>query len=287
MDQMSDVSEMWWMRHSSWIDGWSRISVLSALGAMGISPVIFWTVVGHARGAENAVREPEGPRWPMGKNLLVNGDFEAHGGVGTIPDGWEAVDEYVVTDNLAYTGWVAPRVETRLAGYAPRNGRFMVGLDTEMMGVDTAGADYKLPRAALYQTLTVPGRCQGTFSIHYNDRYSGALSHIAAIRLAFTVNHSVMKKIVLPIVPKGHHPPPWEAVPDVWSDSFYRVTKELPFVHNPVSGWKLGEIEVAVDHGDEPVELTLWIGIFENQDSTEIGYYRIDDASFVLKERNQ
>jgi hypothetical protein len=223
-------------------------------------------------------------RWPAGKNLLANGGFEAHGGVGTIPDGWQAVDEYVVTDNLAYTGWVAPRVESMLAGIAPRNGQFMVGLDTEMLGVDTAGADFKLPRAALYQTVTVPGRCRGTFSIHYNDVYSTALSHVPAIRLAFTANHAEMRKIVLPIVPKGQHPPAWTSVPEVWSEPFYRVTKELPFVHNPVSGWKLGEIEVALDRGEDTVELTLWIGVFENQDSTEIGYYRIDDASFALRE---
>lgn len=257
--------------------------MVSALGLAAILPATLWTGRSHAQDREPTERASANDRWPLGKNLLVNGGFEAHGGIGTIPDGWQAVDEFVVTDTLAYTGWVAPRVEERIGGIDPRNGRYMAGLDTEMMGVDTAGADFRLPRAALHQTLTIPGRCRGTFSIHYNDMYSGALSHIAAIRLAFTVNHQVINRIVLPVVPKGQRPPPWEAVPDVWSESFYRVTKELPYVHNPVSGWKLGEIDVALDHEDETVELTLWIGIFENQDSTEIGYYRIDDAAFVLK----
>jgi hypothetical protein len=31
------------------------------------------------------------------------------------------------------------------------------------------------------------------------------------------------------------------------------------------------------------VALTVWVGIFDNQDSTEVGYWRIDDAALVLR----
>ncbi len=221
---------------------------------------------------------------PRGVNLLVNPGFEEHGGVGTIPVGWEAVDEFVVTDTMAYTGWIAPRVETRIARVPPRNGRYMVGLDTQMMGVDTADSEHTLPRSGMYQTVRVPGKCRGTFSMHYNDIYSGAIGHVSAIRLGATVNDRNMKAIKLLRVGKNEHPPKWTGAPGIWSEPFFRVTEGLPSVHNPVSGWKRGEIEIILDVPDPAVDLTLWIGIFDNQSSTEIGYYRIDDAAFVLHE---
>lgn len=255
--------------------------VLSARG--GIAFATLWLVAVFGVVAPRPAVADEPPP-PVGKNLLVNGGFEEHNGLGTVPDGWHVVDEY-----FDYRGWVAPRVARRIGGVGPRTGRYFVGLDTEMLGVDTNRRESHIPRAALYQTITVPGRCAGTFSFFYNDLGSTALSHVSAIRLAYTVNESSISTIKAPevqfetAVVRPDQPIEWNEKPGYWSEPFYRVAQRLPDLQTAVGDWTFGSVRVVVDEGDDPVALTLWLGIFDRQGSTEIGYYRIDDVSFVLE----
>jgi hypothetical protein len=253
-----------------------------------------WLLLGLLAGATVAAGE---------RNLLVNGSFEQHSGVGTVPEGWQVVDEHA-----EYYGWIAPRVERRIGRILPRSGRYMIGLDTEMMGVDTRGKDYDTPRSAIYQTITVPGRTRGTFSIYYNDIGTTALSHLSAIHLAYTINHQEIQRIEIPLpLPQEEMAPPGEGAardpapasplsippgrrllpdgslpPDTWSRAFYRVSQQMPFAEDALGDWSLASIPVRVDADEPTVKLTLWIGIFDRQNSTERGYWRIDDAAFVL-----
>ncbi len=212
-------------------------------------------------------------------NLLVNGGFEDNHGVGTIPTGWQVLDEH-----LEYFGWIAPRVEQRVAGIGPRTGRYMLALDTEMMGVDTNDQEFFVPRAAIFQTITVPGKTRGTFSVYYNDIGSTALGHVSATRLAYTIDNTEISTIKVAEPPRAGAPaaPPR---PNTWSKSFYRVSQKLGQAPAATGDWTLASIPVLVDAGDKPVRLTLWIGIFDNQNSTEIGYWRFDDASFTTDNR--
>jgi len=207
-------------------------------------------------------------------NLLVNGGFERNNGVGTIPFGWQADDEL-----FDYTGWVAPRVERRVGEIYPRTGRFMVGLDSELMGVDSNGMDYDRPRAALRQTVTVSGAAQGTFSVYFNDVGSTGLAYLSVIRLAYTIDSIDVRHI------RVAERRPGAAVensrPGVWSRPFHRVSQKLPGSRTALNDWTLASVPVVVAVA-APVKLTVWIGIFDNQNSTEVGYWRIDDAVLVL-----
>jgi hypothetical protein len=245
---------------------------------------------------------PATPAAVASKNLLVNGGFEQHDGLGTIPHGWEAVDEH-----FGFFRWIAPRVERRIGDVGPRSGEFFAGLDTEKLGVNTSDKEGQICRAALYQTVMVPGRCRGRFSLYYNDLGSTALSHVSAIRLAYTVNSTEISEIRFPAPPQGQltadrqdgsapalqtyraneeQPTLKEDIaPAVWSEPWYRVSQKLPDSQTALGDWSPASIPVAVDAGDEPVRLTLWIGIFDHQHSTEIGYYRVDDASLVMSEK--
>lgn len=210
------------------------------------------------------------------QNLLKNPGFEENNGIGTVPAQWHAVDE-----NFEYWGWIGPRVEREIAGIAPRSGRYLVGLDTEMMGVDTNGSDYLIARSGLYQTIPVPGRCRGTFSVFYNDLRSTALSHVAAVRLAYTIDNTDIRSIKTPVSRNNEKLPEQPPGPGVWSKSHYRVGQHLEHSQTAIGDWTLATLPVIVDTDRQEVKLTLWIGIFENQSGTEIGYYRLDDASFV------
>ncbi|GMU23880.1 MAG: hypothetical protein AMXMBFR13_39580 [Phycisphaerae bacterium] len=209
-------------------------------------------------------------------NLLANGGFEQHDGTGTLPHNWQAVDE-----NFEYFGWIAPRVERRLGDVLPRSGRFMVGLATDAMSVDTNGREYHIPRSALYQTLTVPGRCRGEFSIYYNDLGSTALSHTSAIRLAYSINNDNPGHLRFPAQFLADVD---QIRPGIWSRPFFRVSQQLPDTQTAVGDWTLAKIPVRIDQSELNARLTLWIGIFDHQNSTELAYYRIDDASFILSE---
>jgi hypothetical protein len=211
------------------------------------------------------------------QNLLTNPGFEENSGTGTVPAGWHAIDE-----NFEYWGWIAPRAERRIGDVAPRSGRYMAGLDTEMMGVDTNGSDYLIVRSGLYQTITVPGKCRGTFSIFYSDLWSTALSHVAAIRLAYTIDDTDIRSIKTPVPKDNEKLPEQPPKPGLWSKSHYRVAQHLPHSQTAVGDWTPATLPVVVDTDRREVKLTLWIGVFENQSGTEIGYYRLDDASFVL-----
>ncbi len=209
-------------------------------------------------------------------SLLRNGGFEENTGVGSIPSGWGAVDE-----NAEFWRWLAPRAERRIGGLPARSGRFMVGLDTEQLGVDTAGEAGHIPRAALYQTITVPGRTRGTFRVFYNDLGSGALAHVSAVHLAYTVDTIEIGDIGYPFGAKND-PPSRREERALWSQPFYRVEQDLPSNEEAAGDWTPSTLHVEIDEPADSVELTLWIGIFDHQNSTELGYWRIDDASFRL-----
>ena len=223
--------------------------------------------------------DPTTPPAPPSRDLLVNGGFEQHHGPGTIPIGWQVIDEH-----FEYWGWIAPRVERRIGTVGPRSGRYLVGIDTEKLGIDSNGEYFHIPRAALFQTITLPGRTRGTFTIHYNDLGSSALAHLSTLRLAYTVNHTEISKIKIPET-TGRDPAEPQARSSLWSRPYYRVSQKLPFSQTAIGDWSRASIPVVLDVGDAPVRLTLWIGVFDNQSSTELGYYRIDDASFVVDPR--
>lgn len=212
------------------------------------------------------------------QNLLKNPGFEENNGLGTVSLNWQAIDE-----NFEYWGWIAPRAEIEIGGIRPRSGRFMAGLDTEMMGVDTNGSDYLIVRSGLYQTITVPGKCRGTFTVFYNDLWSTALSHVASIRLAYTIDNTDIRSIKTPVPKDNEKLPKQPSKPGLWSKSHYRVAQHLQHSQTAVGDWTLATLPVVVDTERKEVKLTLWIGIFENQSGTEIGYYRLDDAGFVLE----
>jgi hypothetical protein len=211
------------------------------------------------------------------ENLLKNPGFEENDGIGAVPRDWQYIDE-----NFEYWGWVAPRTESEIGGIVPRSGRFMAGLDTEMLGVDTNGSDYLIVRSGLYQTITVPGKCRGTFSIYYNDMWSTALSHVACIRLACTIDNTDIRSIKTPLPNDNRKRGKQQPALGWWSKSHYRVAQHLPHSQTAIGDWTLATLPVVIDTDRKEVQLTLWIGIFENQSGTEVGYYRIDDASFVL-----
>lgn len=205
-------------------------------------------------------------------NLLRNGGFEEHRGVGTIPDGWEVEDEL-----FDYSGWIAPRVERRIGALLPRTGRFMAGMDTEQMGVDSNGRDYETPRAAIRQTVTVTGPADGVFSIFFNDTGTSGLGYLSILRLAYTLDGTAIGDIRLP----EEKPGAVEHGPGLWSRRFHRVSQNLPGTLEATGDWTRASIPVRVEAAG-PVRLTVWIGIFDNQNSTEVGYWRIDDAALEL-----
>jgi hypothetical protein len=207
-------------------------------------------------------------------NLLVNGGFEQNNGEGTIPYGWRVDDEL-----FGYFGWIAPRVERRIGELWPRTGRFMAGLDSELMGIDSNGMDYDTPRAALRQTVTVTGPAQGTFSIYFNDIDSTSLAYISVIRLAYTIDSNDIGGIR--VAERGADAPAAKGRPGLWSRPFHRVSLKLEDSRTALGDWTKASIPVSVDAA-KPARLTVWIGIFDNQNSTETGYWRIDDAALVL-----
>lgn len=220
--------------------------------------------------------DPEARTPTAGENQLVNGGFEQNGGPGTVPVGWEADDEL-----FGYFGWIAPRAERRIGDLWPRTGRFMIGLDSEQMGIDSNGQDYDTPRAAIRQTVKLPGGARGVFSIYYNDIGSTGLAYISVIHLAYTIDSTDIGMIHMPqkrepqgMLVKGE--------PGVWSRPFHRVSQKLPGSHTSTGDWTLASIPVTVPNGSK-AEVTVWIGIFDNQNSTEVGYWRIDDASLRLE----
>jgi hypothetical protein len=157
----------------------------------------------------------------------------------------------------------------------------MIGLDSEQMGIDSHGQDYDTPRAAIRQTVKLPGGARGTFSVFYNDMGTTGLAYLSVIRLAYTINSTDVRSIRTP--PKRlPQAAAGKAEPGVWSKPFHRVSHRLPLSHAALGDWTLGSLPVDVPRGSA-VELTVWIGIFDNQDSTEIGYWRIDDASLRLE----
>ena len=206
-------------------------------------------------------------------NLLINGGFEQNNGIGTIPLGWQVDDE--LSD---YFGWVAPRIERRIGEIWPRTGRFMAGLDTELMGVDIHGRDYDTPRAAIRQTVTVSGPVRGAFSVYFNDVGSTGLAYVSVIRLAYTIGSTDIRGIRL--AESNPDAGPADVRPGLWSKRFHRVSQRLPGSRTATSDWTLASIPVVVDSAS-PVALTVWVAIFDNQDSTEVGYWRIDDAALA------
>lgn len=210
------------------------------------------------------------------KNLLVNPGFEDNARIGHIPQGWRAVDE-----NEEYWGWVGPRVERRISEVIPRTGTFMVGLASEVMGVDTNGEDFFTPRSALYQTIRVPGRCRGVFSVYYNDLETELLGHASTTRLAYSVNHADIHRITVPVSPQPSLED--EPRPDFWSRKYFCVNQYQPLNYESTGDWTLIAMPVIVDTDEPEVDLTLWIGVFENQSGTAVAYWRYDDASFTLQ----
>ncbi len=240
------------------------------------------------------------PAAQEGKDLLANGSFEENGGVGTIPYGWNALDEHA-----GYKGWVAPRAERWLGGIGPRSGKWLAGIDTERMAVDTNGKDYNTPRAALYQTIGVPRGITGTFRIFYNDIGSFGLSYVSTLRLAYTLDSEDIRSISSDDRPwqrdrgtfggraatsrprpgQSHQRSPRtgrSSTPGRWGPLLHRVAKNLADSPTAIGNWAPGELRVVVPPGEGPVQLTLWIGVFDYQNSTERGYWRVDDASFVV-----
>jgi hypothetical protein len=207
-------------------------------------------------------------------SLLVNGGFEQNNGVGTIPVGWQVDDEL-----FDYIGWIAPRVEREIGAILPRTGRFMAGLDSELMGVDSNGMDYDKPRAAIRQTVTVSGPARGTFSVYFNDIGSTGLAYLSVIHLAYTIDSTDIHGIR--IAERGSDAATGTGRPGVWSRQFHRVSLKLADSRTALGDWTLASIPVSVD-AVSPVRLTVWIGIFDHQNSTEVGYWRIDDAALVL-----
>lgn len=204
-------------------------------------------------------------------DLLTNGGFEDNGGVGTIPTGWQALDE-----NAEYYGWVAPRAEQRIGEFGPRTGRFLAGLDTDRMGVDTNGMDYATPRCALHQTVRLPAGFRGEFSVFYNDSGSFGLAYVSVVRLAFTIDSTDIAAIRSVHLTQGR---PGEA--GVWSQAFHRVEQGLPNTYTALGDWTRAAIPVVVPPGQGDKQVTLWIGVFDYQNSTELGYWRLDDAALV------
>lgn len=239
-------------------------------------PACLFAAGGTGTRSDEGTNPPQSDSTPAPTNLLANPGFERNRGVGTIPPHWHALDQ-----NFEYARWIAPRIERRIGDIGPRTGRYMVGLATDMLGVDTNDEEVHILRSALHQTITVPGRTRGTFSLYYNDLGSSALCHIAAIRLAYTVNTTDMTRIKFPASFNLESGPPTIG-PALWSKPFFRVSQQLPHSQTAVGDWSLASIPVVMDSSDAGVQLTLWIGIFENQRSTELGYYRIDDASFTV-----
>jgi hypothetical protein len=218
------------------------------------------------------------PAAPEPANLLRNGGFEENRGEGTVPDRWGFVDE-----NGDSIGWTAPRAERSIGGIGPRAGRFLAGCDTEMMGVDTNGPPDGVPRSAIFQTVRAPAGARGTFSVHYNDIGSTALGHVSALRLAYTVGGGTLGSIRTPAAGE-EEAAAREARRGVWSRQFFRVSQRIPSNPEAAGDWTLASIPVAVPGapGGGDVNITVWIGIFEPQNSTEIGYWRIDDAALIL-----
>ncbi len=208
-------------------------------------------------------------------NLLVNGGFELNAGEGTVPRGWQVVDEHA-----GYFGWIAPRVRAEVGGVRARSGRAMAACDTESMGVDSNGRDEETPRSALFQTIVVPAGTRGEFSLFYNDLGSSALGHISALRLGYTLDSEDIRSLSVVAAGADAGAAAEAARAGVWSRPFFRVSQRLPFHRGGAGDWARAAIPVALPAGEKPVRLTLWIGIFDNQNSTELGYWRLDDAVF-------
>jgi hypothetical protein len=207
-----------------------------------------------------------------GPNLLVNGGFEQNNGVGTVPPGWDTDDEL-----FDYLGWIAPRIERQIGSVMPRSGRFMIGLDSEQMGIDSNGMDYDTPRAAIRQTISVPGGTDAEFQVFYNDVGSTGLAYISVIRLAYSINSTDVRAIRM--ASKKTPAASTEAIQaGVWSRPFHRVSQQLSRSHHSTGDWTPASIRIRVPPG-QSVKLTVWIGIFDNQNGTEVGYWRVDDAS--------
>ncbi|MBN2581951.1 MAG: hypothetical protein JXL80_02710 [Planctomycetes bacterium] len=261
-----------------------RLSCLTASPAFSLAPltsgpshheprlILLALLLPLLAGAASSTQPAGGAR----VNLLANGGFEQHDGIGTIPRHWQVLDE-----NFEYFGWIGPRVERQVSGILPRTGRFMVGLATDAMNVDTNDREYHIPRSAIYQTIAVPGRGRGTFAIYYNDFGSSALAHTSAIRLAYTISNDNPAHLRFPA---AFSPEPAKTKPGIWSCPFFRVSQRLPHSQTAVGDWTRAAIPVRLDRPEPEIRLTLWIGIFDHQNSTELAYYRIDDASFTLAE---
>lgn len=217
------------------------------------------------------------------ENLLANGGFELHTGAGTIPRGWQVVDE-----NEGYFGWIAPRAQSAVAGVWPRSGQAMAACDTEAMGVDSNGRDDDTPRSAIFQTIAVPAGTRGVFSVYVNDIGSSALGHISAVRLGYTIGSEEIQRLAVPRRAGRSRDAPKRAAAEearegAWSRPFFRVSQRLPYHREGIGDWAFASIPVAVPAGEGMARLTLWIGIFDLQNSTELGYWRLDDAAFRIE----
>jgi hypothetical protein len=248
----------------------ASLGLLAALSA-GLLAAAF-------RDGEDPPRRAEGT-----PNLLTNPGFEFSAVEGGIPQSWKVVDE-----NADYFGWIAPRAVSLSGNVRPRSGRFMAACDTESMGVDSNGEDYPTPRGALFQTISVPAGVQGTFSVYYNDLGSSALGHISSMRLGYTIESEEIGKLRVPTTERATDPVSIKADSAIreatWSRPFFRVSQRLPYHTDGIGDWALASIPVAVPEGSQGVRLSLWIGIFDQQNSTEVGYWRVDDASFRLEQ---
>lgn len=211
-----------------------------------------------------------------GENLLVNGGFERNGGVGTVPEGWKTVD-----GDGDYFGWVGPRAEQRLGGVGARSGRWFAGLDTEKMGVDSNGQEYAKPRSAICQTVEIPRGSNGIFRLYYNDEGTTSLAFLSVIRLGYTIDSDSISAFQ-GIVNEGPGEAPSRSGAGMWSQRFHRVGHDAHQNVESLGGWTLAELPVTVPPGEGKARLTLWIGVFDNQNSSELGYWRVDDASLVL-----
>lgn len=211
----------------------------------------------------------------LAQNLLFNGDFEINQGPGTVPHGWQAVDECA-----GYEGWVAPRCELVCGEVLPFDGRWMVAVDTERMNVDTTGEDFATPRAALYQTIQVHRGVQGTFRVRYNDNGSSSGAWVSCLRLGYTVDDERISAIG----PPAEMAPPQESgnIPATrWGPALYKTS-----VDNGGTGdWTEAALPVVVPPGAGLANLTLWIGVFDNSSGDETGYWRVDAATFELDAR--
>ena len=165
----------------------------------------------------------------------------------------------------------------------------MAACDTESMGVDSNGEDDDTPRSAIFQTIAVPAGTRGFFSVYVNDIGSSALGHISAVRLGYTLGSEDIRRLAVP--PRGREPldapapaSAGEAKEGAWSRPFFRVSESLPYHREGIGGWALASIPVTVPPGEGMARLTLWIGIFDLQHSTELGYWRLDDAAFRVED---